>query len=61
VKIAYLEAGPLLDYRVAMTAGYDPVYQAESDEGPRVCIIKCHDDQGELVTVPPRSFRPSTI
>lgn len=59
MKITYLEAGPLLDYWVAMAAGYDPVYQADSAEGPRVCIRKCHD-QGELVSVPPRVFRPST-
>lgn len=57
--IAYLEAGPLLDYWVAMAAGYDLVYQPESDEGPRTCINKCHD-QGELVTVALRAFRPST-
>ena len=36
MKIAYLEAGPLLDYWVAVAAGYEPVYQAESTEGPRV-------------------------
>ncbi|MEN3277559.1 MAG: hypothetical protein V7631_3349 [Massilia sp.] len=59
LKIATLE-GPLLDYWVAMAAGYDPVYQADSDEGPRVCISKCHDDKGELVPVPPRAFRPSS-
>lgn len=43
-----------------MAADYDPVYQAESEEGPRVCICRCHDVQGELVPVPPRAFRPST-
>ena len=59
-KIAYLEAGPLLDYWVAMAAGYDPVYQPDSAEGPRVCISKCHDEKGELVPVPLRAFRPST-
>jgi len=59
-KIAYLDAGPLLDYWVAMAAGYDPVYQPESAEGPHVRISKCHDDQGELVPVAPRGFRPST-
>jgi hypothetical protein len=58
-KIAYLEAGSLIDYWVAMAAGYEPVYQADSDEGPRVCISQWHD-QGELVPVPPRAFRPST-
>lgn len=52
LKIAYLKAGPLIDYWVAMAAGYDPVYQPDSDEGPRVCISKCHD-QGELVPVAP--------
>lgn len=45
---------------VATTAGYDPAYQADSAEGPRTCISKCHDDKGELVPVQPRSFRPST-
>ncbi len=60
MKIAYLEAGPLIDYWVAMAAGYEPVYQADSTEGPRVCISKCHNDQGELVPVAPRAFRPST-
>jgi hypothetical protein len=59
MSIAYLEAGPLLDYWVAMAAGYDPAYQADSDEGERVLISKCHH-QGELVSVPPRAFRPST-
>lgn len=58
-KIAYLEAGPLLDYWVAMAAGYAPVYQPDGDEGARVCISHCHD-KGELVPVPPRAFRPST-
>lgn len=60
VKIAYLEAGPLLDYWVAMAAGYEPVYQPDSDEGPRVCISRCHNDQDALVPVPPRVFQPST-
>lgn len=60
MKIAYLEAGPLLDYWVAMAAGYDPIYQPDSVEGPRVCISKCHNNQGELAPVQPRSFRPST-
>ena len=59
MKIVYLEAGPLLDYWVAMAAGYVPVYQPDSADGPRVCISKCHD-QGELVPVAPRAFRPST-
>jgi hypothetical protein len=59
-KIAYLEAGPLVDYWVAMAARYDPVYQADSAEGPRMCISKCHDDKGEVVPVPLRAFRPST-
>lgn len=58
-KIAHLEAGPLIDYWVAMAAGYEPVYQPDSVEGPRVCISKCHD-QGELVPVPVCAFRPST-
>jgi len=43
-----------------MAADYDPVYQAESKAGPRVCISRCHDAQGELVPVPPLAFRPST-
>ena len=30
MKIFHLDAGPLLDYWVAMAAGYDPVYQAAS-------------------------------
>ena len=60
MKIAYLEAGPLLDYWVAVAAGYEPVYQAESTEGPRVCINKIHDQGGELVPVPLRPFSPST-
>lgn len=60
MKIAYLDAGPLLDYWVAMAADYDPVYQAEGEEGPRACISRCHDAQGELVPVTPRAFRPST-
>jgi len=59
-KIAYLEAGPLIDYWVAMAAGYDPVYQPDGAEGPCVRISKCHDDQGELIPVAPRAFRPST-
>jgi len=59
MKIAHLDAGPLLDYWVAMAAGYDPVYQADSVEGPRVCISKCHDDKGKLGPVPSRAFRPS--
>lgn len=59
MRIAYLGAGQLLDYWVAMAAGYDPIYQPDSDEGPRVCISNCHD-QGELVPVPLRAFRPST-
>lgn len=59
MKIALLDAGPLLDYWVAEAAGYDPVYQPDSAEGPRVCINKIHD-QGELVPVPPRTFKPST-
>jgi len=41
-----------------MAAGYDPVYQPDSAEGPRVCISKYHD-QDELVSVPLRPFRPS--
>jgi hypothetical protein len=60
MKIAYLEAGPLLDYWVAVAAGYEPVYQAESAEGPCVSINKIHDQGGQLVPVPPRSFNPST-
>lgn len=60
MKIAYLDAGPLLDYWVAMAAGYAPVYQPDSDEGPCVCISKCHADQGDLMPVLPRAFRPST-
>jgi hypothetical protein len=59
-KIAYLEAGPAIDYWVAMAAGYGLIFQADSAEGPRVCISKCHDDKDELVPVPPRAFRPST-
>jgi hypothetical protein len=59
MKIACLEAGSLLDYWVAMAAGYDPVYEPDSAEGPCVCISKCHD-YGELVSVPLRAFRPST-
>lgn len=39
-----------------MAAGYDPVYQPDSAEGPRICITKCHDNQGELVPVPLRAF-----
>lgn len=58
-KITYIEAGPALDYWVAMAAGYDPIYQSEGAEEPHVCISKCHD-QGELVSVPLRAFRPST-
>lgn len=58
-KIAYLDAGPLLDYWMVMAAAYDPVFQPDSDAGPRGCISKCHD-QGELLPVPPRVFRPST-
>lgn len=58
MKIAHLEAGPLLDYWVAMAADYEPVYQPDSDEGVRVCISQCHD-KGELMLVPPRAFRPS--
>jgi len=42
-KIAYLEAGPVIDYWVAMEGRYEPVYQANSDDGPRVCITKCYD------------------
>lgn len=60
MKIAYLEAGPLLDYWVAAAAGYEPVCQAESIEGPRVCINKIHDQGGELVPVSLRPFSPST-
>lgn len=59
MKIAYLEAGPLLDYWAAVAAGYEPIYQAESAEGPRVRITKIHE-QGQLVSVPPRTFAPST-
>jgi len=59
-KIAHLDAGPLLDYWVAMAAGYAPVYQADSVEGPRVCISRCHGAVGELVSISPPAFRPSS-
>lgn len=60
MKIAYLEVGPLLDYGVAVAAGYESVYQAESAEGPCVRINKIHDHGGELVPMPLRPFNPST-
>lgn len=59
MKIAYLEAGPLMDYWVAQASGYEPEYQPGSADGPRVRINKCHD-QTELVPVPLRTFAPST-
>lgn len=58
MKISILE-GVLLDYWVAMAAGYEPVYQPDSVEGPRVCINRYHD-HGDLVSVPLWTFSPST-
>lgn len=60
MKITYLEAGPLLDYWVAMAAGYDPAYQEDGTEGPLVCISRCHGAAGELVPIPTRAFQPSS-
>lgn len=60
MKISHLDAGPLLDYWVAMAAGYDPAYQSDGAAGPRVCISRCHNDKGELVSIPPRVFQPSS-
>ena len=47
-------------YWVAMAAGYDQAYQADSVEGPRACISWYHGDKGELIPAPTRLFRPST-
>jgi len=40
MKIAYLGARPLLDYWVTEAAGYNPVHQPDTAEGPRACITK---------------------
>lgn len=42
MKVAYLDAGPLLDYWVA-TAPAMARSQPNSAEGPRVCISKFYD------------------
>jgi hypothetical protein len=60
VKITYFEAGPLLDYWVAIAAGYEPAYQEDGTEGPCVCINRCHGAVGELVPILPRACRPSS-
>jgi hypothetical protein len=59
MKIAYLEAGPLLDYWVAKAAGYEPVYAQDSPQR-YVVIFNCLDS-GQLVEAEPLArFSPST-
>lgn len=59
MKIFNLEAGPQLDYWVAMAAGYDPTYEPDNAGGPRVSISKCHIE-GEIAPISQCAFRPST-
>lgn len=59
MKIADLEAGPLLDYWVAKAAGYEPVYAQDSPQ--RYVVIMMCLEGGQLVEAPPLArFSPST-
>lgn len=57
MKVAEL-TGTGLNYWVAKASCFDPVYQHEGAEGPRVCINR-YIDHGELVSVPLWTFKPS--